>query len=90
MYYFFDHTYCRLTASFLCFFFICFTPVYLGGFQTGTGNENYKVNDLNVQADVAPADVDEDEDVDWEEGWWEVSLWTVRLGLVLQSCFSAK
>ncbi|ESW10335.1 hypothetical protein PHAVU_009G200700 [Phaseolus vulgaris] len=34
----------------------------------GTGNENYKVNDLNVQADVAPADVDEDEDVDWEEG----------------------
>ncbi|WVZ20385.1 hypothetical protein V8G54_007707 [Vigna mungo] len=33
-----------------------------------TGNENYKVNDLNVQADVAPADVDEDEDVDWEEG----------------------
>ncbi|TKY73235.1 General transcription factor IIE subunit 1 [Spatholobus suberectus] len=32
----------------------------------GTGNENYKVNDLNVQADDAPAD--DDEDVDWEEG----------------------
>ncbi|KAL5191177.1 General transcription factor IIE subunit 1 [Glycine soja] len=31
----------------------------------GTGNENYKV-DLNVQADDAPAD--DDEDVDWEEG----------------------
>ncbi|XP_027332502.1 general transcription factor IIE subunit 1-like isoform X1 [Abrus precatorius] len=32
----------------------------------GNGNESYKVNDLNVQADDGPAD--DDEDVDWEEG----------------------
>ncbi|RDX93282.1 General transcription factor IIE subunit 1 [Mucuna pruriens] len=34
----------------------------------GTGNEDYKVNDLNVEADDAPAPADDDEDVDWEEG----------------------
>jgi len=55
-----------LFHDFLCFYF--FHSCLSGCFHTGTGNENYKVNDLNVQADVAPADVDEDEDVDWEEG----------------------
>lgn len=47
--------------------FVSYICLY-GCFHTGTGNENYKV-DLNVQADDAPAD--DDEDVDWEEGWWK-------------------
>ncbi|XP_054793351.1 uncharacterized protein LOC129298931, partial [Prosopis cineraria] len=34
---------------------------------SGNANENYKVNDLNVEAEVA-ADDEEDDDVDWEEG----------------------
>ncbi|XP_061365216.1 uncharacterized protein LOC133308593 [Gastrolobium bilobum] len=34
----------------------------------GNGNEGYKVNDLNVQADDVPPDDEEEDDVDWEEG----------------------
>uniref|UniRef100_A0A7N2MQE6 Uncharacterized protein n=1 Tax=Quercus lobata TaxID=97700 RepID=A0A7N2MQE6_QUELO len=33
--------------------------------ESGNSNENYKVNDLNVQADASG---DDEDDIDWEEG----------------------
>lgn len=36
-------------------------------FCSGNKNENYKVNDLNVQAEASGGDEEED-DIDWEEG----------------------
>lgn len=41
----------------------------LTNFLSGNGEENYKVNDLNVVAPEAPAeDEDDEDDVEWEEG----------------------
>ena len=37
------------------------------GSSPGNSGENYKVNDLNIEADPTAEDDDED-DVDWEEG----------------------
>lgn len=50
----------------LVMLFVC-THLCSGCIFEGNGNGGYKVNDLNVQADEAPADGDDD-DVDWEEG----------------------
>lgn len=44
---------------------------YYGGLYChfpGNASKTFKVNDLNIQADDATADDDDDDGIDWEEG----------------------
>lgn len=53
---------------------------------TGNANDNYKVGDLNVEASASVEDEEED-DVDWEEGWSGKENFIPQINMVMLPFF---